>query len=103
MKLEFRVYELTEKFGIHEFEKDNEFIKVGEEKEDNYECWLIQGVTDSQLNLIDGLNIQESAYRVPKDIVKLKGDGTYSDWYEFDIQRKYINMQIVEEIQRLNI
>lgn len=102
MRLEFKVYELLEKFGTYEFDIDNEFIKVGEDREGNEEYFLMQGIDNGALKLINGLNIQQSAYKVPVDIVKLKGDGLYSDWYGFDISNDYLNNKIINEIQTLN-
>ena len=102
MKIEFKIYELTEQFGTHEFLTGNEFIKVGEVLEHEEQHYLLQGINNGDLKLFPGLNIQESAYKVPIDLVKLKGNGLYSDWYEFDIPKQYLNIGIVEEIQILN-
>lgn len=98
MKLEFKIYELTEEFGIQEFNQDNEFIIVGQ-KEDYY---LVQPIINGELKLIKGLNIQDSAYMVPKNIIKLQGPGWYADYYEFDIDIEHLNMQIILQIQQLN-
>lgn len=100
MKLEFKVCELTESYGI-EISEENEFIIVGEDKivEDHY---LVHQIIDGELRIINGFNIQESAYVVPKEIVKIKGPGWYTDCYEFEIDEECLNMQIVQEIQRLN-
>lgn len=102
MKLEFKIYELAEKFGTYEFDLDNEFIKVGEVTESEEPYYLLQGINNGELNLIPGLDIHKSAYKVPIGSVKLKGDGSYSDWYEFDIPNKYLNKKIIQEIQNLN-
>lgn len=100
MKLEFNIYELTEPYGT--FEK--EFIKVGEvfDKVNNEHIFLMLGVQENGLTLINGINIQENAYEIPSDKVKLKGSGMYTDCYIFDINKEYLAMDIIEEIQRLN-
>lgn len=99
MILKFKVYELVENpkyIGSHEF------IKVGEVIENGENYFLLQNVDEGELKLIEGLDIQQSAYRIKSDIVKLKGDETYSNWYEFDISKKYLNKNILKELKRLN-
>ncbi len=102
MKIEFKVYELTESFGTVEYDMDNEFVKVGADNEQGEEYYLLLGVNAGGLTLIPGLNIQDNAYKVPKDLVKLKGNGLYSDWYEFDIPLEYLDLKIIQDIQNLN-
>lgn len=99
MKLEFKVCELTKNYGI-EISEENEFIIVGEDKnvDDHY---LVQQIIDGELKIV-GSNIQECAYTVPKEAVKIKGPGWYTDYYEFEIDEECLNIQIVQEIQRLN-
>ena len=102
MKIDFKIYELTEEFGTYEFSHGNEFIKVGEVMDHDEPHFLLQGIMNGALTLIPGLNIQESAYKVPIDIVKLKGDEYCSDYYTFEIHKEYLTLDIAEEIQRLN-
>lgn len=102
MKLEFKVFELTEEFGTIKVSNMNEFIKVGEVMDHGELHFLLHEINDGAISLIPGLNIQESAYKVPVDIVKLKGNGYYSDCYTFEIHKEFLTLDIIDEIQMLN-
>jgi hypothetical protein len=103
MILEFKLYELkdTSKFYETCFEggnRPNEFIIVGEESG----FYKTQQVEEDGLCLIGGLPIDEFVMLVPKEDLKLKGDGIGVEMKEFDIPKDYLTLEIVETIQRLN-
>lgn len=108
MNLEFKVYELNPEAKLYKMlEKmqktiKNEFIIVGEEKVGESERYKVHQIEKKGLQLIGGLDIQEIAYSVPKADLKIKGDGIGIEAGIFDIPKEYLNMDIIEEIQRLN-
>lgn len=103
MKLEFQIYKTVEGCKSLGFvTEDTEMIIVGEATLSDEEYFLIHTVNDVGINLIGGMDIQRSAYYMPKKYIKLKTDGVCIDSYEFDIPSKYLTMKIIEDIERLN-
>jgi hypothetical protein len=107
MLLEFKVYQLKE--GTRTYDsfvkisnKPNDFIIVGEEKlSKDYDCYKVQQVYENGICMLGGLMIDEAALLVKKDELELKGDIGY-ETQEFDIPKKYLTMDIIENIKRLN-
>lgn len=97
MKLEFDIYNV-EDIGeyLRSIIKGNEFIIVGECVGDNEEYFMCHTITDG-LKLIDGVNIQDFSYRIPKNHFKKTIKSV-----TLDIPKKYLTLNIVEDIQRLN-
>lgn len=108
MDLEFKVYELKEDSGIYKMavvdaKKPNEFIIVGEELVGGkLDCYKVQQLEDQGIKLLGGMKIDEAAYSIEKNQLKLKGDDISFESTEIDIPRKYLTMKIIETIQRLN-
>lgn len=100
MNLEFKVYELEPKTNIGKLLKKQgikELIIVGIENN----VYKMHDIKDGPL-LIKGLSILDTAFVVPKEDLKLKGDEISHETCEMDIPKEYLSMEIIEEIQRLN-
>lgn len=110
MKLEFKVFKLKEesqslkyiKNRIERLKKDgklkynlkNEFIIVGEENE----YYKVQQLHENGLTLVDGLDIEELSLRLLKK--ELEWDGV--TFTILDIPKKYLNIDIVDNIKIIN-
>jgi hypothetical protein len=107
MFLEFKLYELKETSKLYNSlvkkeNNPNEFVVVGEELE-NFKVQQIEGAgEDIGITLLDGLSIEEFSLLIPKEDLKFKGDGVGVEITELDIPKKYLSLDIVENIQRLN-
>lgn len=101
MNLDFKVFRANEDNKIFEISKNktNEFIVVAEEGE-YYRVHQLD--EQGGFNLVKGLNIVELALYIEKDDLKVVGDGISTEYIEIDIPKEYLNMDIIEEIQRLN-
>jgi hypothetical protein len=97
---EYRIKENTKSFEqiIKKLSEENEFIIVGEDS-DNYKAYSI---SKDGLALVDGLTIADLAYTVPKTDIEPFKDGGGTIWCEYDIPKKYLTMEIIEDIKRLN-
>ncbi|MCR1821271.1 hypothetical protein [Terrisporobacter muris] len=97
MRLEFDLYKV-EDIGknLEGFIQKGEFIVVGELMVDNEEYFMCHTITDG-IKLIDGVNIQDFSYRLPKNYFKKTGESV-----ELDIPKNYLTLDIIEDIQRLN-
>lgn len=108
MKLEFKVYEIKEntrsyKQLIENIKFKNEFIIVGEAKlGEQLDCFKAQAIDEKGITIIGGMKIDEAALFIPKEDMKIIGDGVSYETEEFDIPKKYLTMEIIENIQRLN-
>lgn len=101
MKLEFDIYKIKEEFKLNNFLQtvgESEFIVVGKELIEDEEHYLLQELNEDGLKLIRGLDIQMTSYRIPKRFLEKKE----FEKVELDIPKYYLNMDIVEDIQRLN-
>lgn len=101
MKLEFDIYKIKEEFKLNNFLQtvgESEFIVVGKELIEDEEHYLLQELNEDGLKLIRGLDIQMISYRIPKRFLEKKE----FEKVELDIPKYYLNMDIVEDIQRLN-
>lgn len=105
MNLEFKVYQIktdSKFFGIiGQFDEDNEFIVVGEEND----YYKVCGINNGQLSTLADVKIDEFAYMFPKEDFELKPDDEFPGAvliYEFDIPKKNLMMNIIENIKRLN-
>lgn len=97
MKLEFDIYKVEDMDEyLKSIIKGNEFIIVGEYVVDNEEYFMCHTITDG-IKLIDGVNIQDFSYRLPKNYFKKTVKSV-----TLDIPKKYLTLDIVEDIQRLN-
>lgn len=97
MRLEFDLYKVEDMDEyLKSIIKGNEFIVVGELTVDNEEYFMCHTITDG-IKLIDGVNIQDFSFRLPKDKFEKTGESV-----EFDIPKKYLTLDIIEDIQRLN-
>ena len=97
MRLEFDLYKVEDMDEyLKSIIKGNEFIIVGELMADNEEYFMCHTITDG-IKLIDGVNIQDFSYRLPKNYFKKTGVSV-----ELDIPKKYLTLDIIEDIQRLN-
>jgi hypothetical protein len=103
MFLEFQILELKESSRLYNSlvkkgNKTNEFIVVGEESE-NYKA---QQMEDDGICLISGLSIDEFSLLIPKEDLKRKGVEVGIETVELDIPKKYLSLDIIENIQNLN-
>lgn len=110
MILEFNTYELKEdsknyKMIIKNDSIPNEFIVIGEEMVENTPYYKTHHLDSNGLCLIGGLPIDECAFTIRKEDLRLKtfkdGLGGY-EIQEIDIPKEYLTMDIIENIQRLN-
>jgi hypothetical protein len=97
MKLEFDLYKV-EDIGknLEGFIQKGEFIVVGELMVDNEEHFMCHPIKEG-IKLIDDVNIQDFSYRLPKDKFEKTGESV-----TLDIPKKYLTLDIIEDIQRLN-
>jgi hypothetical protein len=107
MKLEFKVYQLKSdskmyKKMVEDVNGLNEFIIVGEEKlNEEFDCYKVQQNDERGICLIDGIMFDEFSFLIKKDELELKGD-IGCEILELDIPKKYLTMDAIENIQRLN-
>lgn len=101
MILEFKVFKANEDNHIFEISKNktNEFIVVAEEGE-YYRVHQLD--EQGGFSLVQGLSIVELAFYIKKKDLKLSDNGISYEVIEVDVPKEYLNMDIVEEIQRLN-
>jgi uncharacterized protein YjbK len=109
MNLEFKIYEVKEgnrsyKQLIEKFNLTNEFVAVGEELiGGKLDCYKMHSVDENGIKFIGDLKIDECTMNIPKDDLRLQTDDNFGyNTYEFDIPRKYLTLEAIEEIQRLN-
>jgi len=111
MKLEFKLLKINDENRLFKqlshFNKNNEFVAVGEETIEGKEYFkviqLIDGEDDSTgLKLIGGLKLDIVAYSIEKAELKPKGDGMGIDYLELEIPKEYLTFKLIETIQRLN-
>jgi hypothetical protein len=106
MILKFKTYQLKEgtkmyKDMVEKTNQPNDFIIVGEEMLGSLDCYKAHQIDDRGICFIGGLKIDEFALFIEKKDLKLK-DGLGCEIQEFDIPKKYLTMDIIENIQRLN-
>lgn len=85
------------------FNEPNEFIVIGEKLvSKDYDCFKALQIQKKGLCIIGGLPIAETAYHIKKEDLKLKSDGIGCEISEFDIPKKYLSLDVVDDILRLN-
>ncbi len=99
MILEFKVYELQESSAFYKTifnggNRPNEFIVVGEEGI----YFKLQQIDEDGISFLGDLPIDELTLMLPKEDLNHKNN-TFA---EFDIPKKYLSLDIVETIQRVN-
>jgi hypothetical protein len=104
MLLEFKLYEVKESSNLYkltcaEDSSKNTFIIVGEENERYFQ---VQQIDEKGLGLISGLKINQAAFIVKKEDIKLKSGGFGYESVELDIPKEYLTLDIIEGIIRLN-
>lgn len=108
MNLEFRTYQLKE--GTKNYNKliqkgklHNEFIVIGEENVKGYgECFKALPSSDEGTKLLP-VKLNEQAMTILKDELELKKDDLPGiEMCEMNIPKKYLTVDIIEDIQRLN-
>lgn len=109
VNLEFKTYQLKE--GTRNYNQlikkgklHNEFIVVGEESVKDYgECFKALPSSDEGIKLISVLNLREQAMTILKEELQLKKDDLPGiETQELNIPKKYLTVDIIEDIQRLN-
>lgn len=110
MDLELITYQLKKDTGEYErivkggefgtgTSEDNQFVIVASQGKDVY----AHQIKDEILVLLPGLDIVEQAYLVPKKSLKLYQKGQCGTTIsEFNIDLKYLTLEIVAEIKKLN-
>ena len=103
MILKFIVYELQESSTYYKTifnggNRPNKFIVVGEEGS----MFKLQQIEEDGISFLGELTIDEFTIMLPKEDMKLKGDGVSTEIQEFDIPKKYLTLDIIETIKRLN-
>jgi hypothetical protein len=106
MNLEFKVYQLKPeskmyKSMIERTNANNEFVIVGEEKFDTLDCYKAHQVENSSIPVLADLKIDYFALFIAKNELELKGD-MCCEILEFDIPKKNLTIDIIENIKRLN-
>ena len=104
MLLEFKLYEAKEcshlyKLACSDDDSLNSFIIVGEENQDYFQ---VHQIDEKGLGLLSGLKINEAAFIVKKEDIKLKSDGLGYETVELDIPKEYLTLDIIEGIIKLN-
>lgn len=106
MLLEFKLLKINDENDffkkISQFNKNNEFIMIGEETIEGKEYLKVIQLKDTGLSLIDGLQLDTLALSIEKDEFRLSNDGIGVDYSEFEIPKKYLTLDLIETIQRLN-
>ena len=87
--------QLLTKFGV-----DNAFIVVGEEVINDEKYYKVHHIDFGELQLVEGINIVDQAYTCLKS--DLEDIGSCVDIAEFDIDKEYLTLDIVEDILNLN-
>jgi hypothetical protein len=105
MNLEFSIFKLKEGSKsyqqlIKSDEDKNEFVIVGEDAELN--CLKVQQLGEKGIMVIGGLNIDECSLLVYKEDLTACFDGISSSICEIDIPKKYLTVDIIDNIKRLN-
>jgi hypothetical protein len=102
MLLEFKVYRIKKESSlwkmVEKYNHPNEFIVIGE----NENCYLCHQLKEEGLRLIAGLNLEQLAYQVPKDDLTLQNSGPGYLTTDLDIPKKYLTIDMIENIKRLN-
>jgi hypothetical protein len=78
-------------------EIDAEIIIVGEEKLGDKLYLRGSTIGEKGLCLIGGLMLDESGYLIPEEDLEYMSCSA-----EYNIHKKYLNMRIIEDIQRIN-
>lgn len=108
VNLEFKTYQLKE--GTRNYNQliekgklHNEFIVIGEENVKDYgECFKALLISDEGIKLLP-LKLNEQAMTILKDELELKKDDLPGiETQELNIPKKYLTVDIIEDIQRLN-
>jgi hypothetical protein len=98
MNLEFKVYQLKDGSKYAKMVNEKEFIVVGEEGNYYKAC----GVTDGRIAVLADIKLDEFAYMFPKEDLELQKDDISTVYYEFDIPKKNLTIDIIENIKKLN-
>lgn len=104
MKFNFKAYKLKQESKMFkellQDDDTNEFIIVGEDPETGF--IKVQQFGKRGIVLFGGLNIDECAYLVKKEDIELDCDEISHSIFEVDIPKKYLTLDIVDNIKRLN-
>lgn len=104
MNLEFKLYEINEENEVWRKIKriepniKNDFIVIGE-KENFYKA---HHLGKKGPLLVNGLNIDETAFFIDKSEMNIQGNDIYTESIELDIPKEFLNVDIIENIIRLN-
>lgn len=103
MLLNFKIHTLKKTSNVLNMEikagGSNVFIIVGEEEYNGVDYFRSHHIGD-KLILISGEKLDEQAYRIPKADFEQLG-GIYNE-IQLDIPKKYLTLEIIQDIQRLN-
>lgn len=102
MRLEFDLYKLKKEYenanSFLKTIKDEEFIVTGMCDVDEELHYKVQPVNETGIKLINGLDIQCTSYVIPIKFF----DKKEFERVTLDIPKKYLTLDIIEDIQRLN-
>lgn len=104
MNLQFKVYRLKQesetykRFNKEINEFNNNFIIIGETKD----VYMTHNLTDSGLLLINGLDLEECSFLVPKKEMELVHGNCSFMITELNIPKDKLNIDLVDNILRLN-
>ena len=102
MLLEFKLYKASEESKmfkvISKYNSSNEFIIVGEDGD----YFKVQQLTERGLVMVSDFPLDELAYSIKKKDLFPLSDGIGTDYTEIEIPKKYLNVDLIETIQRLN-
>lgn len=104
MNLEFKIYRLKKdsetykrfKKKINKF--NNNFIIIGETKD----VYMTHNLTDRGLLLINGLGLEECSFLIPKKEMELVSDNCSFMSTELNIPKNKLNLDLIDNILRLN-
>lgn len=108
MVLEFKTFVLKEGTSsynqlVKKMKLHNEFIIVGEEKVKDYgECFKVLPSSDEGIKLLPVDLLDQAMTILKKELELKKDDFPGTETCEIDIPKKYLTLDIVEDIQRLN-
>jgi hypothetical protein len=97
LKSESNTYKKWAEMPMLKSNIDSEFIVVGEEKVKNITYLKIIPIENNNICLIGGLMLDEAAFGVDEEDISYT-----SCTSEFDIPKKYLTLDIIDNIKKVN-
>lgn len=90
-------YDIWSRMGSLKDDTDSDMILIGEEYIDKERNYQLIPIEDDSVKLISGLNLTDTAYLIPVEDVILSNKK-----YSFDIPKEFLDLDIVDNIHRIN-